>query len=64
LVKAYRKEHVVRFRQDDGPEVLKIKQIEVPPPAKAEVPICVHALYLNRTEVMVSSGMWVEQPGL
>lgn len=34
---------VVRFHEIGGPEVLKIEDVEVPPPGKGEVQIRVHA---------------------
>ena len=41
---------VVRFHETGGPEVLKIEQLDVPPPGKGEVQIRVKALGLNRAE--------------
>jgi hypothetical protein len=43
---------VVRFHETGGPEVLKIEQLDVPPPGKGEVQISVKALGLNRAESM------------
>ena len=45
---------VVRFHKTGGPEVLKIKQLDVPPAGKGEVQIRVKALGLNRAESMSS----------
>ena len=55
---------VVRFHEVGGPEVLKIEEIEVPPPAKGEVQIRIHALGLNRAEAMFRSGQYLEEPKL
>jgi NADPH:quinone reductase-like Zn-dependent oxidoreductase len=53
---------VVRFHEIGGPEVLKIEDVEVPPPGKAEVQIRVHALGLNRAESMFRSGQYISDP--
>jgi len=53
---------VVRFHKTGGPEVLKIKQVDVPPPGKGEVQISVKALGLNRAESMFRRGEYIEQP--
>ena len=45
---------VVRFHEIGGPEVLKIEEIEVPPPVNDEIQIRIHALGLNRAECHVS----------
>jgi NADPH:quinone reductase-like Zn-dependent oxidoreductase len=55
---------VVRFHEVGGPEVLKIEQVDVPPPGKGEVQIAVKALGLNRAEAMFRRGQYVEQPRL
>ena len=55
---------VVRFHELGEPEVLKIEQVEVPPPGKGEVQIAVKALGLNRAESMFRRGEYVEQPKL
>ena len=55
---------VVRFHEAGGPEVLKIEEIDVPPPGKGEVQIGVKALGLNRAESMFRRGQYVEQPRL
>ncbi|HEY2157473.1 MAG TPA: zinc-dependent alcohol dehydrogenase family protein, partial [Isosphaeraceae bacterium] len=55
---------VVRFHETGGPEVLKIEEIDVPPPAKGEVQIGVKALGLNRAESMFRSGQYLEDPKL
>lgn len=53
---------IVRFNQTGGPEVLKIENMEVPPPAPGEVRIKVKALGLNRAESMFRLGKYLEQP--
>ncbi|MGH2360732.1 MAG: zinc-dependent alcohol dehydrogenase family protein [bacterium] len=53
---------IVRFHQTGGPEVLKIEQVDVPPPGLGEVRIAVKALGLNRAEAMFRSGHYLEQP--
>jgi NADPH:quinone reductase-like Zn-dependent oxidoreductase len=53
---------VVRFHQTGGPEVLKIEQVDVPPPGPGEVRIAVKALGLNRAESMFRSGHYLEEP--
>ena len=53
---------VVRFHETGGPEVLKIEQLDVPPPGKGEVQISVKALGLNRAESMFRRGEYIEQP--
>jgi NADPH:quinone reductase-like Zn-dependent oxidoreductase len=55
---------VVRFHQHGGPEVLRIENIDVPPPAPGEVQIRVRALGLNRAEVLLRSGSYIESPKL
>jgi len=55
---------VVRFHEIGGPEVLRIEEIEVPPPGKGEVQIRIHALGLNRAESMFRSGQYLEEPKL
>jgi NADPH:quinone reductase-like Zn-dependent oxidoreductase len=53
---------IVRFHELGGPEVLRIEEIEVPPPGKGEVQIRVHALGLNRAESMFRRGQYLEAP--
>jgi NADPH:quinone reductase-like Zn-dependent oxidoreductase len=53
---------VVRYHETGGPAVLKIEQLEVPPPGKGEVQIRVKALGLNRAESMFRRGEYLEQP--
>jgi NADPH:quinone reductase-like Zn-dependent oxidoreductase len=54
----------VRFHQTGGPEVLRVEEVEVPPPGKGEVQISVKALGLNRAEAMFRSGQYLEEPKL
>jgi NADPH:quinone reductase-like Zn-dependent oxidoreductase len=53
---------VVRFHQVGEPEVLRIEEVEVPPPGKGEVQIAVKALGLNRAESMFRRGQYLEDP--
>jgi NADPH:quinone reductase-like Zn-dependent oxidoreductase len=53
---------VVRFYETGGPEVLKIEEVDIPPPGKGEVQIRVHALGLNRAEVMFRTGRYLSEP--
>ena len=55
---------VVRFHETGDPEVLKIENLEVPPPGKSEVQIRIHALGLNRAESMFRRGEYLEEPKL
>ena len=55
---------VVRFHETGGPDVLKIEEIDVPPPGPGEVQIRIHALGLNRAESMFRSGQYLEEPKL
>ncbi|MGA9922484.1 MAG: zinc-dependent alcohol dehydrogenase family protein [Isosphaeraceae bacterium] len=55
---------VVRFHEIGGPEVLKIEEIEVPPPVNDEIQIRIHALGLNRADAMFRSGQYLEEPKL
>jgi NADPH:quinone reductase-like Zn-dependent oxidoreductase len=42
---------VVRFHELGGPDVLRLEDLEVPPPGKSEVKIRVEAIGLNRAEL-------------
>jgi NADPH:quinone reductase-like Zn-dependent oxidoreductase len=53
---------VVRFHKTGGPEVLRIEEVEVPPPRKGEVQIRIRALGLNRAEVMFRTGRYISAP--
>ena len=55
---------VIRFHQTGGPEVLKLEQIDVPPPGDGEVQIAVKAIGLNRAESMFRRGEYLEEPQL
>ncbi|NBJ11187.1 zinc-dependent alcohol dehydrogenase family protein [Microvirga arsenatis] len=55
---------VVRFHQHGGPEVLRIENIDVPGPSRGEVQIRVKALGLNRAEVLLRTGSYIETPTL
>ncbi len=55
---------IVRFHEIGGPEVLKIEEVDVPPPGKGEVQIRIKALGLNRAESMFRSGQYLEDPRL
>jgi len=55
---------VVRFHEHGGPEVLRIENIDVPGPGRGEVQIRVKALGLNRAEVLLRTGSYIETPTL
>ena len=55
---------IVRFHEVGGPEVLKVEEVDVPPPGKGEVQIRIHAIGLNRAEAMFRSGQYLEDPKL
>ncbi len=55
---------VVRFYEHGGPEVLRIENVDVPRPGRVEVQIRVKALGLNRAEVLLRSGTYIETPPL
>ncbi|QBI01766.1 zinc-dependent alcohol dehydrogenase family protein [Pseudoduganella albidiflava] len=55
---------VIQFHQHGGPEVLRIEQAEVAPPAPGEVQITVMALGLNRAEALMREGTYIETPAL
>jgi NADPH:quinone reductase-like Zn-dependent oxidoreductase len=55
---------IVRFHQIGGPEVLRLEEVEVPPPGKGEVQINIKALGLNRAEEMFRRGQYLEEPNL
>lgn len=56
------KARVVRFHETGGPEVLRIEDAEIPPPAEGQVRIRVKALGLNRAEALMRSGNYIETP--
>jgi NADPH:quinone reductase-like Zn-dependent oxidoreductase len=53
---------VVRFHELGGPEVLRVEEINVPPPGKGEVQIRIRAVGLNRAEAMYRAGHYISQP--
>lgn len=53
---------IIRFHQKGGPEVLKIEEIEAPPPGAGEVAVALKAIGLNRAESMFRGGPYVEDP--
>ena len=55
---------VVRFHRIGGPEVLRLEEVEVPPPGKGEVQISIKALGLNRAEARFRRGESLEEPRL
>src|SRR5215470_11991913 len=55
---------VVRLHETGGPEVLRIEELEVPPPGQGEIQIRIHALGLNRAESMFRRGRYLEDPKL
>ncbi|MBR0895523.1 zinc-dependent alcohol dehydrogenase family protein [Bradyrhizobium tropiciagri] len=55
---------VVRFHQTGGPEVLRIEDVAIAPPARGEVQIRIKALGLNRAEALMRTGTYVETPPL
>lgn len=52
---------IVRFYETGGPEVLKIEEVEVPPPGPMEITIEVKAIGLNRAEAMFRAGHYTEE---
>jgi len=55
---------MVRFHEHGGPEVLRIEEIDVPGPGQGEIQIRVKALGLNRAEVLLRTGSYIETPTL
>jgi NADPH:quinone reductase-like Zn-dependent oxidoreductase len=55
---------IIRFHEHGGPEVLRIENIDVPPPDGGEVQIRVRALGLNRAEASMRAGRYIETPPL
>lgn len=51
----------VRFHEYGATDVLRIENVEVPPPAADEVQIAVRAIGLNRAEVMFRSGAYLQE---
>jgi NADPH:quinone reductase-like Zn-dependent oxidoreductase len=55
---------VIRFHEHGGPEVLRIEEVDVAPPAAGQVQIRAKALGLNRAEALMRSGAYIETPAL
>lgn len=53
---------IVRFHETGGAEVLKLEKEPLPEPLKGEVRLRVHAIGLNRAEVMFRTGKYLVQP--
>lgn len=53
---------IVRFHKLGGPEVLKLEHLPLPEPDKGEVRLRVHAIGLNRAEVMFRLGRYLKEP--
>jgi NADPH2:quinone reductase len=51
---------IVRFHQVGGPDVLKIEEVETPPPGPGEVALQVKAIGVNRAESMFRTGRYIE----
>lgn len=52
---------VVRFHEYGDPSVLKIEDVEIPPPASDEVQIAVKSIGLNRAEVMFRTHTYLQE---
>src|SRR5512147_1454140 len=55
---------IVRFHQYGDPSVLKIEDLDVPPPAADEVQIEVKSIGLNRAEVMFRTHAYLQEAQL
>lgn len=55
---------IIRFHQLGCPEVLRIEDVAIAPPARGEVQIRIKALGLNRAEALMRSGTYIERPAL
>lgn len=53
---------IVRFHQKGGPDVLKLEEVEAPPPGPGEAAVALKAIGLNRAESMFRGGPYVEDP--
>lgn len=53
---------IVLFHQTGGPEVLKIEELPLPEPGQEEVRLRVHAIGLNRAEIMFRTGQYLVEP--
>ncbi len=55
---------IVRFHQTGGADVLKLEDLPLAEPGKGEVRIKVEAIGLNRAEIMLRKGQYLEPPQL
>ncbi|MEO8327989.1 MAG: zinc-dependent alcohol dehydrogenase family protein, partial [Nitrospirota bacterium] len=55
---------IVRFHQTGGPEVLKLEDLPLAEPGKGEIRMKVEAIGLNRAEIMLRKGQYLETPQL
>lgn len=55
---------MVRFHQVGGPEVLSIDELPLPKPGPGEVRLRVHAIGLNRAELLFRQGVYLVRPEL
>ncbi|MGD9267383.1 MAG: NAD(P)H-quinone oxidoreductase [Desulfobacterales bacterium] len=55
--------HYIHISEYGGPEVMQIKEGEVPDPRKGEVLVKVHAAGVNRPDVMQRQGLYPPPPG-
>ena len=55
---------LVRFHELGGPEVLKLDELPLPEPGQGEARLRVHAIGLNRAEVLFRQGRYFFQPEL
>lgn len=55
---------IVRFHQTGGADVLKLEDLPLTEPDKGEVRIKVEAIGLNRAEIMLRKGQYLETPQL
>lgn len=53
---------VITFNRTGGPEVLEFVDVQVPAPTAGEVQIRVHAIGINRAEIMYRNGQYVIEP--
>lgn len=53
---------IVRFHKIGGPEVLKVEELPLPEPGEGEVRLRVHAIGLNRAEIMFRTGAYLVEP--
>lgn len=55
---------IIRFHRFGGPEVLQVEDIELAPPAADEVRIRVKAIGINRADLLMRQGTYIENPSL